>query len=283
MDKNTNERDQFNGDAEDVQLALNQAREHRNTELTNQNNVPEYGKHERNGPRGSYSSRNSNNSRNLRDVKREQKVYYNPANDKENDDAQSVATTTVSMAGEYRDNKGRPMQVVAIPAGAKIKTVGDSESSNGEEYENLTYEEIQTNLRLLSDLIQHEKIHVSSDRKKMIVDNRYDVMGLRRKWSGDSRTKTLEFIKHIYAQTEELCNNIVTLVNNREKPKENTEKLINIYGLIQASNKGLDRLNMTYANDKFFTAMVATIKKGNETYCDRTLKGTIDGFKKNYQ
>jgi hypothetical protein len=240
-----------------VQHALNRAREHRDTTLTDH----------KSGSRGSRGSRGTSRPQ----------VYYNPDNDAP--DTRSTATTTVSMAGEYLDENGRPMRVVAIPKGAKIKTVGDDDSDDGEEFDALTYDEIQINLRLMGDLVQDEKIHISSDRKTMVVDNRYDLMGARRAWSGDSRTKTLRFIKHVYAQTEALCNDIVDKVKSNSSPKENTEKLINLYGLIQASAKGLDRLNMTYATDKLCSAKIATIKKGYETYCDQTLKKTIDGFK----
>jgi hypothetical protein len=243
-----------------VQRALNNAREHRDRNLT----------------------RDEKSSKSSKKPKSRPQYFYNPEVEADN---RSVATTAVSMAGEYVGADGRAMQVVAIPAGAKLKTVGDGESDDDddmEEFEDLTYDEIQINLRLLGDLVQDEKIHISSDRKTMVVDNRYDMMGVRRAWSGDSRGKSLRFVKHVFGQTEDLCNDIVDRVNRNDQPKENTEKLINLYGLITASAKGLDRLNMTYASDKLCAARIATIKKGYETYCDQTLKKTIDGFKQNY-
>lgn len=203
---------------------------------------------------------------------------------RDDDDTRSVATAQMSSAmssamtvnGTYLGPDGRPMQVVAIPAGTAIKTV-DTDAASESEFQKLDYETIQINLRLLSDIVQDEKLHISSDGKTMVVDNRY-AQHLRRYWSGDSRSRTLYFIKHVYAEAERLCNEIVDLVNAGASPKENTEKLINLYGLIQASTKGLDRLNMTYSDDKLIAAKIATIKKDFETYCDQTLKKTIDGF-----
>lgn len=241
-----------------VQLSLNRAREFRDTNLTDP----------RSGSKGSRGSKASKSSRN--------QVFYNP----DNDDARSVATT-VSMAGEYTDENGRPMRVVAIPKGAKLKTVNDSDSDDdGAAFPALDYEMIQVNLGLLGDLDQDEKLHVSADRTKMYVDDRY-LQTARRWYSGDSRHKTLRFIKHLYNETEILCSDIVKKVEAGDHPKENTEKLMNLYGLIQGSSRGLDRLNITYSDDKWCLSEIRTIKKSYETYCDRTLKGTIEGFRAN--
>jgi hypothetical protein len=245
-----------------VQQALNRAREHRDTNLIDQ----------RTGTRGSHTQ--------LQSSKRSQ-VFYDPRND---DDARSVATTTttVSMAGEYRDEHGRPMTVVAIPKGAKIKTVDEmDDDDDGNDFPPLDYEKIQVNLGLLGDLDQDEKLHISLDGTRMYVDGRF--FNTARRWySGDSRTKTLRFIKHLYCETEKLCESIVDHVKANDYPKENTEKLMNLYGLIQGSSRGLDRLNITYADDKWCLSEIRTIKKGYEAYCDRTLKETINGFRKNF-
>jgi len=203
------------------------------------------------------------------------KKYYNP-----DSDTKSVVSA-VAANGEYRDANGRPMQVVAIPAGTKIKNLVDDGSSDNS-FPQLNYEEIQVNLRILSDLVSDEKICISENNKTIEIDKRY-MQSIRRWYSGDSRARTLEFIKHVYAETEALCNDIVQKVKANQEPKENTEKLINLYSLIGSSGKGLDRLNITYQDDKTNSAKISTIKKSYETYCDRTLKGTIDGFKKNLE
>lgn len=202
------------------------------------------------------------------------KFYHNPDNDAM--DTRSVMTTA-TVSGQYTDQNGRPMQLLAIPAGTKLQGLTSADDENSD-FTDLTYEEIQINLRLLGDIVQDEKLHISSDKKTMVVDNRVGQTA-RRWYSGDSRSKTLKFIKHVYDETEKLCSEIVNQVNNKDEPKENTEKLINLYGLIQQSAKGLDRLNMTYSDDKLCAAKIATIKVYFETYCDRTLKGAIDGFK----
>ena len=246
-----------------VQQALMNAREHRDTNLTDPRKA---------GSRGSRDSRGSR-------VTPRPQVFYNPENDAP--DTRSSMTTTVSMAGEYRDDRGRPMQVVAIPHGAKLKTVGDSDSDDGPNFDEMTYEELQTNLRLLSDVVQTEKLHISSNGKEMNVDDRFG-QALWRWWSGDSRKQTMLFIEHLYQQAEIYCNNLVSKVNDGENPKENTEKLIRLWNLIKASGKGLDRLNMTYSDDKKIAARIGTIKENYETYVDQTLKKTIDGFKSKY-
>lgn len=257
----------YNSDSEDeivetveptqaaVQKALNKARVHRDTNLIESKN-----------------ERRSKNS-----TPRPQ-VFYNPDNDMDN---RSIATTPVSMAGEYRDERGRPMQVVAIPAGAKLKTLSDDDSDEVDNFADMSYEEIQTNLRLLGDVVHTEKLHISSNGKEMNVDDRY-LQSMWRWWSSDSRGKTLRFIQHVYSQAEKYCNELVEKVNNRENPKENTEKLIRLWNLIKSSGKGLDRLNMTYGEDKKFAAKIGTIKENYETYVDHTLKKTIDGFKTKY-
>lgn len=239
-----------------VQKALNKARDHRDTHLIDPKS-------------GSRGSRGSN---------QRPQVFYNPDHDV---DARSVATTTVSMAGEYRDEKGRPMQVVAIPAGTKLKTLTDDDSDEADNFMEMTYEEIQTNLRLLADIVHTEKLHISANGKEMSVDDRY-VQSFWRWWSADSRSKTLRFIQHIYGQAERYCTNLVEKINNRETPKENTEKLIRLWNLIKSSGKGLDRLNMTYGEDKKIAAKIGTIKENYETYVEHTLKQTIDSLKSKY-
>lgn len=201
------------------------------------------------------------------------KFFYNPIPSNIAPDTISVQTAPVSvMQQQYPPN----IQFVAVPKGSKLlQPDGDSDDS---EFELLSYEDIQINLRLLGDIVQEEKLHISSDGKHMVVDNRYG-QTVRRYYSGDSRQKTLKFIKHVYSETERHCTEIVDLVSDDQQSKENTEKLVNLYGLIESSVRGLDRLNMTYSDDKLCAAKIATIKKNFQTYCDRTLKGTIEGFK----
>lgn len=244
-----------------VNNALNRAREHRDANLTSIT-----------------TSEIRNTSENRKTAR--PKVYYNP--DNEAPDVRSSATTIVSMAGEYRDASGRTMQVVAIPAGTKLKTIiADTDSDDPDKFDDMSYEEIQTNLRLLSDVVQAEKLHISSNGKEMNVDDRVGKV-FWRWWSGDSRAKTIAFVQHLYSQAEKLCNSLVNKVDMKEEPKENTEKLIRLWNLIKSSGKGLDRLNMTYSDDKKFAAKIGTIKENYETYVDQTLKKTIDGFKSKY-
>ena len=258
----------FNPDIEDeydIQDALNSARTERDNQIQSSQSQP----HPQSQPQFQVGAPPMQSTHPTQP--RRPRVFYNPETD-----TQSVQTVPVSMAGYPMQN----VQLVAVPKGSKLLQP-DGESDDVD-FELLTYEDIQINLRLLADIVQDEKLHVSSDGKHMVVDNRYG-QTVRRYYSGDSRQKTLKFIKHVYKETERHCTEIVDLVNDNQQPKENTEKLVNLYSLIEASVRGLDRLNMTYSDDKLCAAKIATIKKNFQTYCDRTLKGTIDGFRQQHQ
>lgn len=239
-----------------VQAALNAAREHRDNTLIKKQRARE-----------------------------NKKVFYDPKNNRNNNnnnlDTRSIVSA-VTTTGEYRDANGQAMQVVAIPAGTKLKNLVDENSSEDYVFPKLNYEDIQVNLRILADLAPDEKICISGNNRTIEIDKRY-VQAVRRWYTGDSRNRTLEFIKHVYSETEALCEDIMKKVRAKQDSKENTEKLINLYSLIGSSGKGLERLNITYQDDKTNSARISTIKKNYETYCDRTLKGTIDGFKKNLE
>ena len=274
FNRNDQEKEQVNDkEIYDVQRALNNARNYRDQNLTAKR-VERAERAERLPERS---------ERNAKSKQKRPQVFYNPSqNDDDLQSNYSVAPSVAGAAGEYRDSQGKAMQLIAIPANTKFQAYNSQEDDDTYNFKELSYEDIQINLRLLGDIVQDEKLHISANGKKMQVDER-TFQPLRRYMCDDSRDKTLEFIKHVYHETERLCEEIVDLVERNEKPKENTEKLINLYGLIGSSGRGLDRLNMTYSDDKLFAAKISTIKKDFETYCDRTLKGTIEGFKKNLE
>jgi hypothetical protein len=172
---------------------------------------------------------------------------------------------------------GREIHVVQVPTAPVEK----EENTEEFKFKELNYDDIQVNLRLLGKVATDEKLHVSSNGKNIIVDDRM-LQFIRRKASGDSRMKTLAFIQHMYEETEKMCNEAVELVTSDENPKENTEKLITIYSLIRMSDEGLNNLIVTYKADKRFIATIQTIKNKFNVYCDKTLKSTIDGFKNSH-
>lgn len=262
-------KDSVNETRESIQNALNSAREYRD-----QNIIENTFDDDKNCVHKNNDKKHDSGSI----MSTRPQVYYNS-----NSDVRSVSSraTTVNNNGEYRDEKGRLLHIVAVPHGTTFKSILTAENPKIYNFPHLDYEHIQINLRFLSDISQDEKIHVSDSDKGMSVDNRY-LQCARRWWSADSRDKTLAFITHIYNETETLCKDLVDMVEAKEQPKENTEKLINLYGLISSSGRGLDRLNMTYSDDKVVTAKIATIKDTYKTYCDQTLKKTIDGYKQQY-
>ena len=103
---------------EEVQRALNNARINRDQNLKNAQSEP-------------------------RQNKVRTKYYHNPYNDTANnmDDTRSVMTTA-TVSGQYRDTNGRPMQLVALPAGAQIQNFTGNNEDEKSDFSELTYEEI---------------------------------------------------------------------------------------------------------------------------------------------
>jgi hypothetical protein len=141
-------------------------------------------------------------------------------------------------------------------------------------FKQLSYTDVQINLRLLSDLKEGEKVMIV-DHKYMQVDQRYG-QSFRRYWTSDSRIRTLSFIGHIINWAKYYCNEAVEKINNNEQKQINMEKLINIQTLLRSALTGLSRISTTYSNDKHNLATIETYKSTIQTICDHDLKRAIN-------
>jgi hypothetical protein len=142
-----------------------------------------------------------------------------------------------------------------------------------EKYADLSYMEVQINLRFLGDLKEGEKVMVSCN-KFMEVDQRY-AQSIRRWWSSDSRAKTLSFITHLIESAKKYCAEAVEKVNHNEQKQINLEKLINIQKLLGNALTGLGRMVTTYSDDKLNLATIETFRSTITVFCDQDLKRAI--------
>lgn len=154
-----------------------------------------------------------------------------------------------------------------------------------EENIKLSVQDIQINLRLLGDLKEDEKLMISENRFLMI-DNRA-LKSIIRWLSEDSRIRTINFIDHLIELTKRYCESVVKLIEDSDQEndhyktqhRENFEELLRFQGLLNSSITGLNRLAITYGNDKLSRAKLETIVAKIRTFCDMDLKKVIEnGF-----
>lgn len=148
----------------------------------------------------------------------------------------------------------------------------DTKKSN--DFNNLSYEDVQINLRLLSDLKEGEKLMVSKGRY-IQVDQRY-IQGLRRYITSDSRSRSLDFINHIICWSKKYCNDAVENINKNKDTQINMSNLINIQKLLGGAQTGLGRLLITYGDDKHNKATIETFISTISAICDQDLKRAIN-------
>lgn len=141
------------------------------------------------------------------------------------------------------------------------------------EFNDLSYEDVQINLRLLGDLKEGEKLMVTDDRY-IQVDQRY-IQGLRRYITSDSRSKSLSFINHIIYWSKKYCSVAVDAINSNRDTQDNMASLINIQKLLGGAQTGLGRLLITYGDDKHNKATIETFISTISTFCDQDLKRAI--------
>jgi hypothetical protein len=137
------------------------------------------------------------------------------------------------------------------------------------EFCRLSFEDIQVNLRLLSDLKEGEKLMITENRYA-VVDNRY-INSLWRMISSDSRLKSFDFIIHVIQETQNYCNNTVNNINNNIETEKNMKKLVNLQSLLEQTIEGLTRLTETYSDDKLSRAKLRTIQKTITTFKEQDL------------
>src|SRR5277367_6576173 len=91
-------------------------------------------------------------------------------------------------------------------------------SDNDVKYEALSYDDVQTNLRVLADLKEGEKI-IIKDSRYIVVDQRIAISA--RRWlSADSRTKSIGFIEHVISEAKRYCDQIVYTIRGNSSQKE---------------------------------------------------------------
>lgn len=141
------------------------------------------------------------------------------------------------------------------------------------EFEELSYQDVQINLRLLSDLKEGEKVMIYNNC--MQIDQRYG-QPIRRFFSSDSRDRTLQFVHHVIESAKKLCNDAVVKVNKNDDKKVNLEKLIRLQSLLKSSSNGLGRMILTYKEDKRNLATIETYKALIDDFCDQDIKKVLD-------
>lgn len=149
-----------------------------------------------------------------------------------------------------------------------------NDNAVGNDFKHLSYEDIQVNLRLLSDLKEGEKLMIK-DNRYIVVDDRFG-LSLWRFFSDDSRIRSLDFISHVIEESGRYCSDAVKQIKMNSEKKANMEKLIKIQSLLTSSQTGLSRLIETYSDDKLSRAKIETIINTINTYKDKDLKKAIE-------
>lgn len=139
------------------------------------------------------------------------------------------------------------------------------------EYPKLNFEEIEVNLRFIGDLKEDEKLMIND---KLIQVDQRTLQSVRRWLSGDSRKATIDYIDHVINETKELTNAIVENIKNSMEREKNLEKLLKVQGLLTTAQGGLDKLLVTYGDDKMNKSRISMIKEKIRTFCDHDLKNS---------
>jgi hypothetical protein len=142
------------------------------------------------------------------------------------------------------------------------------------EFPKLTLEEIETNLRLLGDLKEHEKLMI--DGNFITVDQRY-AQSLRRWLTEDSRRKAIYFIAYVISEANKICTSMYNdMSNGVDQNSNNLDKLMSFQLLIKGANNGLSKLSYTYNDDKLSKAKIETIQREIKTICDTDIRKIVN-------
>ena len=144
-----------------------------------------------------------------------------------------------------------------------------------EKFPDLSYLEVQSNLRFLSDLKEGEKIIIDPDRKNMMIDQRIFFQWARRGMFNDSRFRTLLFTQHLIYNAKKYCSDAVDLIQKNIDHKDNMQKLIKLQGLLRTASDGLCRLLITYSDDKQNKAKISTYIDTIRVFCDQDLEKVV--------
>jgi hypothetical protein len=144
-----------------------------------------------------------------------------------------------------------------------------------EKFPMLSYTEVEANLRFLSDIKEGEKIMIDSDRKTMMVDQRYFFQSIRRGMFNDSRFRTLLFTQHMIDNTKRYCAGAVHNIKQDIDYKDNMQKLLKLQGLLRTAGDGLGRLLITYSDDKQSKAKIGTYIDTIRVFCDQDMEQVV--------
>jgi hypothetical protein len=186
--------------------------------------------------------------------------------------------TSVKRVGTNSDtNTNLPIPSSVSSEGHSEKDSETSEQVDNVDFSELSYEDVQVNLRVLADLKEGEKLMIGFN-KFLMVDQRIG-QSVRRWLSSDSRMRTIDFIEHVINEANRICKSIVCSIEGGFGIKENMEKLNRFQQLLTQSLIGLGRHTTTYSDDKLSRARIETIQDKVRTFCDLDLKKAIDGNK----
>lgn len=123
----------------------------------------------------------------------------------------------------------------------------------------LTLDEIETNLRVLGDIKENEKLVIDGNFIK--VDDRY-LSSFRRWWSEDNRNLIIVFLSSIINHCKKYYIDMVTIIKNGDNNcKETYNRLSTFTMLIEKSRDGLHNLALTYNSDKLIRARMECLKR----------------------
>ncbi len=147
-----------------------------------------------------------------------------------------------------------------------------SEDNIVDDFPKLSYDDVQTNLRLLCDLKENEKLMISYDNKYLAIDGRY-LQCVRRYFTLDSRERTIKYIEYVIDETKTHCLAIIENATLKgTNSKEFYECLLHLHTLLNGTLTGLGRLSITYSGDKLSVARLETIQTNIRTFCEYYLK-----------
>jgi hypothetical protein len=206
----------------------------------------------------------------------------NTVNRSTNGSSSSNSGTSGTSTGTTSHNDTQLLSMLKPATGntgvdSKIKF----EEDDNEDFKDLSYSDVQINLRVIQDLKEGERIMIVGG-KCVQVDQRYG-QSIRRYFTSDSRVRALDFIEHIIEWSKKYCKEAVAKISVNDDRQGNLNKLINIQSLLTSSLTGMGRFASTYSDDKLTSARIETFRSTIQTFCDEDLKkATMDKSSSRY-
>jgi hypothetical protein len=220
------------------------------------------------------SSYLSNVRKEINKIKKNNENLNHKLNDSIDDNRMNdLIEKNIKLTNNYERKKNLKNNSITVNNNMTSVTIDSDMPKNEFDFKSLTYEDIQVNLRLITDLKKGEKLMIKDDRY-IVVDDRFG-SSFWRYFSDDSRIRSLDFISHIISETGRYCGDAVKSIGFGKDKKVHMEKLINMQSLLVSVQTGLSRLSETYSDDKLSRAKIDTIKKTIDTFKDQDLKKAI--------